>query len=233
MQLIISDLDNTLGNNELSISQGIRAILAYHEVADICFVTGRSLTSLTTFEPVFPEGILLSPWGGGNILKKTANGTYMALMPMIPCDVYKIPKDASLTFIDNLPLLTFNNELIVNNGSVNYHKRFVCIGGYRKVIVKENSNVNFGLYGQLFELFTPFELPRVYLVARIREQYSSIIYIGDDYCDLVCEPHVDHFLAPAGSFASKLSSATIYQDMGDLMYLLHSILISNNGTATL
>jgi hypothetical protein len=206
MNLLISDLDNTLGKNEKEIGEGIKLVLKYHNICDICFITGRSLTSLLPFEELFIANTYLSPWGGGNLLKKISIRKYAIVDDFERYTDFNIFSDLTYLFIPDTRIISFEDEIKLMNFDSLTDNNLQCVGAYRQVnnSAKLNS-LNKGLDGLFFQIFTAFDNPRLNLIKKLslKKSYSKIIYIGDDYCDINCIDFVDHFIAPIESIASK------------------------------
>jgi hypothetical protein len=226
MKLIISDLDNTLGIIESEIVDGIHLINSYQRLCDICFITGRSLTSLNRFNSYFKINTYLSPWGGGNLLKKITDNKYELINPITPFNENITDKLATKVFIPKSKSFSINDEIQTLNENMGISNYLVCVGGFRKIEKPEiDFQTNLGLKDAYFKIYSPYRKPRLHLVNISKDKYDTIIYIGDDHPDADCIKHVDHFLAPINSFASKYKPTFTYEDHKTLKNILDDIVI--------
>lgn len=220
---LVADIDGTLGGSIDEIRAGLVHLRNLPREFDLCLVTGRTLVSLRTLVPFIRPGTLVSPWGGGNILRCVPSG-YEPVWPLTPLRYSAALPGFSLTFVPKSLRFSDLMEITCAAEAVAPPITHVCVGGFREVdkhfCEPPIGRRHLGLSGTQWDLVAPWIHPRRRLVRQIRCAGSKwVAYWGDDKVDVQALSGASVVMAPEASSLANDSRVHGYCSIAEAMLL--------------
>lgn len=220
--IILTDIDGTLGRTDREILTSLGTLRSLGSVIRVSFVTGRSLTALRPMTSAILEGSLVSPWGGGNALRRTRAG-YRTVWPLVPVLPTMALGGVSWVHVPRRGTLSHAVELMSGVGPGECPETHVCVGGYREATDSAAVPVGVihaGLDGTRWDLVAPWAKPRRQLLRRMRRAGAGwIAYWGDAEVDAQALGEADLVLAPVGSTLSRHRRVSSYGSIEEALAL--------------
>lgn len=232
--IVITDLDNTLGNSDKNIRKILNKFKPLSLNHVFCIVTGRSLKGLEKLHPAIPHNSYVAPWGGGNIL--FYDGKCFTPVQTIR-ELNKIENTNHFTYVTIPKQINYRetDEKFFNFSEV--HKKTQChivsaflrFSSNEEKIMLENAKkyqaqITTGK-GHFWLHLSPFDKPRLTTINWFNKKYpnETTIYIGDAPADKECLDVATIFLTPQFSSLSKIKSTIVYKNFSDLPKILYHL----------
>lgn len=219
---VVTDIDGTLGRTEAEILASLGTLRRLGSAVRVSFVTGRSLTALRPLASAFREGAQVSPWGGGNCLRRAGDG-YRPVWPLAHMPATVAPAGFSWVHVPREGVFDHADERIGDEGPGEGSPTHVCVGGFREVTGLPASPVGVvhaGLDNTRWDLVTPWGQPRRELLRRMRGSGARwIAYWGDAGVDMQALGEADLVLAPVASALARHGGASSYASIDEAIAL--------------
>lgn len=213
---LVTDIDGTLGGTVEAIAESLSQLRRLAPRMGICLVTGRTLTSVAPLRPFIPAGTLLSPWGGGNVLR-LVRSSYEPVVPMTAVRRPLTLSEFNLTFVPNRALFDESMEVTMAPEARWEVLSHLCVGGYRAALNSPRATRGVrhrGLDGAQWDIVSPWRRPRERLLRKLATcGVSWIAYWGDDDVDKQALGLAAVVLAPKGTALAACSDVLTYRSV--------------------
>ncbi len=238
--ILITDLDNTLGKDDVTIASALQQIVRLKCATEVCIITGRSLRALAPLEHALPTGVYISPWGGGNVLLRTDQGYRFVRPPRLLCPAaispafttVAVPCGGEFSSSDEVHRRTFSHgssEMAV----VGAYCQTASDCGQTKHLQTESPGSFItsarGHKGTTWSLVVRSQCPRLETVQWVKGHLGDtcVAYLGDDAADGECVSAATVFLAPADSVLAAEEGVLSYQEPLAVCHILKRLFSDN------